>query len=342
VRTALALGCPPLYFTDYLWPRWRCWTIDVDRCVSDERLTTLVEPSTIPLDAFRAATLRPVATLVSERPLGVHGPWSWMTTIGSRNTKRRGGLQCCPTCLANDVRPFHRLQWRFAWHTVCERHGTVLLDRCPGCRAPIEPHRLPASSPNIARCASCGADFRDANAKPHKKGSLSFQREADDVLRRGGTTLLGHEIDASEWFATAAFYVGLIRYARSTELPSLEHLLVSLGARSPTSATSDYGVGLEATTVATRHEIFSSAWQFLSADLPVLRNALWDSGTSRQGINPGRKRVPAPLAEVVDALPDRARSSTRSPASGQSGPRSRRAVHLMMARLERRLSMVGR
>jgi glyoxylate carboligase len=64
--------------------------------------------------------------------------------------------------LVDDAVPYYRLQWRFAWHTGCEKHRCTLLDRCYACNSPVEPHRLFAEDQQISLCATCRADFRAA------------------------------------------------------------------------------------------------------------------------------------------------------------------------------------
>ena len=56
-------------------------------------------------------------------------------------SRHKFGLQICPLCLAEDKEPFYRKEWRLSWVTVCTRHNSLLLDRCPGCQAPIVFHR---------------------------------------------------------------------------------------------------------------------------------------------------------------------------------------------------------
>jgi len=172
------------------------------------------------------------------------------------------------------------------------------------------------------------------------KNALSFQREADNVLRNGGAILLGHDVSISEWFATSAFYVALTRYASQTQLDCLKRLLAALGASMPRCKQIDQGVELELTSTATRQQLFSSAWCFLSADRDSLGRALIESGTSRQGINPGKRPVPGPLVEIVDALPDRARAGRKATTLRTSGPKGDRSIAAKMARLERRLSVI--
>lgn len=78
------------------------------------------------------------------------------------NLPRRGQLRAtpawCPLCLAewkNSSRPFYQpLLWMFQIVTICPRHQSPLLDRCPFCQK----HQLILASNNTqsGECTSCG------------------------------------------------------------------------------------------------------------------------------------------------------------------------------------------
>ncbi|MHA6933586.1 TniQ family protein [Ralstonia pseudosolanacearum] len=43
----------------------------------------------------------------------------------------------CPQCIATDLVPYLRIEWRFKDWTVCPKHQVKMLERCPHCGAPI-------------------------------------------------------------------------------------------------------------------------------------------------------------------------------------------------------------
>ena len=182
VRAALSQGCDPLVLTGELWPRWRVWTRDPDRGLSDEHLSALTVVSGIKSATFQLATLRPTAVAVTQTPIANLAIWPWVLAFGSRNRKRHGGLQYCPHCLQEDKTPYFRLEWRLAWHTTCPIHEVLLMDRCHICSAPLEPHRLLADAGHLAVCATCKADLRKCAVKDSSIEALAFQRVADEIL----------------------------------------------------------------------------------------------------------------------------------------------------------------
>ena len=67
-RAALENGCDPLVLTGNVWPKWRVWTTDIDRGMSEERLLTLEKASCINVQSFEAASLRPTGSLITSGP----------------------------------------------------------------------------------------------------------------------------------------------------------------------------------------------------------------------------------------------------------------------------------
>lgn len=160
-RAALIQGCDPLVLTGAVWPGWRIWAQDVDRDISLTRLNPLVRASGIPAAEFQQAALRSVCEQISGHPLPEHRMWPWLLALGTRNRSRRGGQQCCPLCLAQDTEPYFRRVWRLAWHVRCTLHSVPLIDACPACQAPIEPHRLVAEDRHLGQCSRCKCDWRN-------------------------------------------------------------------------------------------------------------------------------------------------------------------------------------
>lgn len=199
-RVALHSGCDPLTLTGAIWPKWRIWTIDVDR-----RLTTLqamraavwfeCEP-----DVVHAATLSNLADRlagVSEQSRPVV---PWIIALGSRNRRRYAGLPCCPQCLASDSEPFFRRAWRLAFCVGCEIHGTRLIDRCPYCSALVAPHLCINKLQNLARCSACGQDIRRYTPTTANDKAMRFQRMAIEVLSIGEGLWECDTVSGVDWF----------------------------------------------------------------------------------------------------------------------------------------------
>lgn len=343
LRMSLAQGCPPLSLAGLLWPRWRPWTTDLDRQVPKERLDVLVRASGIPLDAACAATLAPTVRCLSGKATLPRDRWPWITTLGSRGMRRRGGLQYCPACLGTDHDPFFRLYWRFAWHTACERHMITLHERCPSCSASLEPHRLDLiETSSLAECTRCGKNLSGGVCESADPTALAFQNAADAALVRGTGNAFGRTLPVARWFALAAFAVRLARRSCYPEDGPVRRLFDALGASAPSVATTDRGVEFESARRQGRQVLLASAWPVLTSSAKEFSEALKTSKITRQGLRGEQRTIPEPLNELSADLPSDTRASVRRSTSRASGPRSRRAVETMMARLERRLSARSR
>lgn len=234
VRIALANGCDPLSLTGVIWPEYRAWTVDIDRCLPSEQLLVLARMANISSEALELSTLPPIARRITEKIPPAQGHWSWIVSAIPRNRRRLGGLQFCPLCLASDTRPYFRLQWRFAWHTCCERHGCLLLDRCPHCQSPIAAHMNSADAKGIAYCATCkGCLAGDYAHESAGASSTWLQMTSDKALVRGSIEYLGELMNAREWFSCLGVWLGLVRTAARGRSDGALQLMQSLNVIVP-------------------------------------------------------------------------------------------------------------
>lgn len=343
VRAALAQGCAPLVMTGSVWPKWRAWTLDLDRAVTAERLAILARLSGIPTDIFGAATLQPASNQICGAPQSRIGTWPWILSLGARNTRRRGGLQYCPECLATDHVPYNRIQWRFAWHTGCARHGRSLLDRCGHCSAPLEPHRLLATDGHITTCATCRQDLRTATGGTWSAAAREFQLTADKVLVEQVGIGIGHSLTSSEWFDLAAYIASLLRQALRFESGSLRAMVESIiSTPLPDVLLPDSG-GIEQMRTFERQVLFGVAAQVVAVNAETFQVACVSQGLTRQGLSRTRRVLPPVVLELSLALKDCPREKRRSSSTSRAmEPRPQHVVKRMMARLERRARMVTR
>ena len=199
-RVAVHSGCEPLVLTAAIWPDWRIWTVDADRQLSPEHAQIAAIWFNLPVESVHACTLMAVGNKLHES-VNPHRPmWPWITTQGNRNRLRRAGLPFCPQCLACDIQPYYRLQWRLAWVVGCDRHGVRLVDRCDRCHAISEPHRSTAATGDLAHCVECGFDLRRSRCEPVDGKALSFQRRAGEIFEKGMAAWGSKEISRMEWF----------------------------------------------------------------------------------------------------------------------------------------------
>lgn len=289
-----------------------------------------------------AATLYPVASQIAGDNPPAKAVWPWMLTLGTRNTKRRSGLQYCPSCLSEDAAPYYRLQWRFAWHVGCEKHRCSLHDRCHVCDAPVEPHRLLAEDQQVSVCATCKADLRKAIPTLCAASTLAFQRMADHVAHHGQGGYLGQIIDVHHWFELASFFASLIRRASRSENEMLTDFLQQLGVNLPEGLPVIVGAGIEMLKMHDRQKLLESLYPLMMAGQEQFELALKQSGIALQTFCGKDETLPKLLLEMTSALPDKSRIRTRKPARKLTGPRPRHEVMRMMARLQRKLEMAKR
>jgi len=337
VRVALANGCDPMVITGLLWPNWRCWTVDIDRGLSQEQSQRASIASGIRDSLINATSISSVTQDIRNTP-NKQALSPWITTLGTRNRKRRTGLQYCPACLKSDLNPFFRLQWRFAWHTVCKRHQRLLLDRCTHCMAPVTAHLLDASDGLVTKCYRCRQDLQNNESVASSADALAFQHYADIVLKQKRFDFLGQKSNGSQsWFSLAGFMVGLVRRAALKNSLMIERFMGTMQSNVPEIPRIEHSIDFESMTTNTRHNILQGVWPLLGSTHNQFSNALFHSSMSRQALVPSGQPVPPLLQALVDELPDRSFSRQRAAPEPQKGPQPKRSVIAKMAALERRL-----
>lgn len=338
VRAALTQGCDPLVLSGWLWPKWRIWTSDPDRGLNEARLSVLAQTSGIAESSFKAACLHPIVSSVASRFNDDQSTWPWVLALGSRNRKRHGGLQYCLECLKEDRRPYFRVQWRLAWHTGCAKHGLRLLDRCPHCGATIEPHRLSVMDGDMAICASCKLDLCEGVAVKVEANAFAFQLAADQVIRYGqgqyGITIL----HSAEWFVLSRYFVALLRKALPGKTVGLVALARTLGVDIEDMSAPATGLSLELLPVQERAELLAGSWKMLMAGPERFIDAAKAASLSVTSLHERRQPVPACIAVIISALPDKgAIFRRRDKQHRPPKPRCRQAVLRMWARLLRKM-----
>lgn len=146
------------------------WARDIDRSASPAFLATLSQRTGALVDDLKAGMLSSYEGIVFERHNAL-GTTPWILPLGIyHRTRKAYGMQFCPACLFEDAIPYFRRQWRLAFATICDRHGTLLHDRCPECESPVIyfrndlGRRKTGSLGNHTMCWQCGYDLRRA---PH-------------------------------------------------------------------------------------------------------------------------------------------------------------------------------
>ena len=341
IRVALANGCDPLVFMGAIWPMQCVWAIDLDRRPRTELLDVLSTLSGVATTTLEQATLYPIAKLVLSSNPPSKQSWPWILSVGSRNRRRIGRMQYCPLCLAADESAFFRIQWRFAWHSVCIRHECQLLEACPHCNATLEPHRVNASGNGLNSCMTCDRSLsRGAPWQAALPGAQFLQLATDEVLRAKQTTYLSSVVSVPEWFTIIRFYIDLVRRALRAQTVSMETLALGV------TAEIRNGLGfvpLEKLALQQRAHLLDCAGRYMLLPFDQLLSEFSTAGLSRQVVFPnGAPDVP-PLSRIAEALPGRngrrVITQRNPPKACQFRPRSQREVERMMRVLRRRTAI---
>lgn len=335
-KAALRQGCDPLALTGAIWPGWRAWTRDIDRGIPYDRLGSLVQVSGIPATNFEQAALRGVYEQISGYPLPENRSWPWLLALGTRNRVHHGGQQFCPLCLTQDAIPYFRRAWRMAWHVGCPLHGVLLIDACPACHAPIEPHRLVAEDKHLAQCSRCRIDWRRVTCTSLSEGTLMFQQLADEILQGNYAVLGDKEVSATEWFASMAFLLGVIRRASRWPTSVLAHTVRSLGVPVTEDLSPVTGLSFELLPVSERSAMLTAIQRMLDVGLVEMFEAFHRNEVMATALHDPRKSPPEVIRPMMANGSPRQKTPRGDLQSGHQ-PKSERAVRRAWARLKRRM-----
>lgn len=333
-RAAFANGCDPGALLSTVCPggRWDGW--DVNRTPGQERLRRLAKEGGFGAESLRESTLAPAASLIrGGRPLP-RATWAWITAFGAN---RRGGASAsahCPACLREDVQPYLRVPWRFAWHTICGIHKTALVDGCVHCgQAPQSDHGS-VDGGGIAHCAHCGGSLawcalQSVGTKPF----LELQTRADSALATGRCLHWGEERSTFDWFSFMTTLVRGVQSAIRAPWNPWARALHSLAINVPNRGAV---FQLEHADLHRRRQILEPVSRMTALSRSDLL-ALWrEAGVSRQNVETRALSPDHFLHSVMLELPDRAKSRRRCAKRRRiPEPRSRTQVALVMKRLLR-------
>lgn len=339
IRAALEHGCDPLSFTGAIWPRWRVWTVDLDRQLPPERIATLAHISGLNSEQLVLASLTPIAQQIQGKVPHKKTLWSWLLALGSRNRNRSGGLQYCPICFAEDRTPYYRLQWRFAWHVCCEKHGTKLLDHCPNCLSMLEPHQLVAEAGTLNQCATCGESLSKTTSSTITQHASALQFATDQVLQTNQANLFGYSATPSEWFAVMRIWMDLFRRGWRAQTAGTEQLAKAF---CPSLLSPDSSM-FETLRINQRILLLNPIGWLMSLTLDELIALFKASNLSSQSVFlNGIPNIEA-MRRLADALPSRPKQNKgkilrKFTPSDLPAPRSRRRVEALMRKLQQKMA----
>lgn len=224
VRLARAHGMKVQTYCQTVFGRERAiWNRDIDKSAPEALLHRMCELTGATEEQAYQSTLRSFEGIVYEH----HNPCAftkWLLPLGVYHRTRKGfGLMYCPLCLKEDDEPYFRKHWRLAFHLICDRHGTLMCDRCPSCGAAVVffrrelGRRSEIDGGEITLCHACGFDLRFAPAfdPPAPDGQVLAMLRSLIMFR-----------DLGWWFAGTRHVAYSHLY-----LDVLHHLAALLGSR---------------------------------------------------------------------------------------------------------------
>lgn len=191
-RIALANGLSPSEFYPVVLPGGRLYRTDLDRLAGGDLIRSMAAYGGVGEAEVADATFRRWAGLLYETDDG-RRKLIWLPWVGTTGGRTAFGQQACPLCLAEDSHPYFRMTWRLGFVTACPRHGTLLIDRCPECGAPLQPLFLPPPNgrDRMIACWSCGADYRRVPMAAVSDPRVIEREEAWRKAAREGWAMLG-------------------------------------------------------------------------------------------------------------------------------------------------------
>lgn len=266
--------------------RHQVWNRDIDRLAPVRLVDELIRRTGTSPEVAWNTTLRSYEGVLYPK-FRLSGALQWILTLKLYHRTRHGfGLQFCPTCLAEDAVPYFRKRWRIALNTVCTRHGTMLLDRCPHCGAGVAFHRIDMAGLEavdvapLSYCHSCGFDLRNAvTEKP-----IVYDRDASLLLLEVNRQFDSSAKPICDWdlgrFAVM-HQLCRIMTARNKHVHLREFVLNQIGVQD-IELTAGY-LNFEMRTIQERHHLLQlTAW--LLVDLESRLTAAWRMKSVRYNV----------------------------------------------------------
>ncbi|WP_162057402.1 TniQ family protein [Undibacterium sp. KW1] len=287
VRLAHGHGLKVQTFCNLIFGNQRqIWNRDMDRLAPTWLIDELSQRTATPPETTWNTTLHSYEGLLY-RKFKASGALQWILALKVYHRKREGyGLQYCPTCLAEDSIPYYRKRWRIAFYTVCTKHHTMMLDRCPQCAAGVAFHRLDIANGDaieagsLAFCHECGFDLREASAVE----PLSYDSDATALLLNACNVFdLDQDCDY-KWDLgrySVLHQLSMILTSKYRHVSLRNFVLDQLGCRDiPLTAGR---VSFEMRSIEERHHLLQLAmWLMVLPDVRL--EQAWRTGTVRYNV----------------------------------------------------------
>lgn len=166
VRTAHANGTKVQSFSNAVFEsNHEVWNRDIDRLAPEWIIRIMAEKTATDLSIAHKTTLKRYRGILYDHATTA-GIEFWIGSLHMYHRKRLGyGLSFCPLCLAEDIIPYYRTEWRVALQTFCPKHQIMMIDQCPNCHSPITFHRIEIGvdrwdlKKKLSSCSSCSYEL---------------------------------------------------------------------------------------------------------------------------------------------------------------------------------------
>lgn len=228
-RTAFAHGYPLTTFISLFLKHdgSTLGRIDIDFKEDPILFETLARKSRLSCEQISRMSLRSEEGCLFESDHGLYPP----KQIQKLKDKRTHyGLMFCPKCLAEDIHPYYRKQWRYHFYNACAKHKVFLIDRCGSCQERVRITKMKVSE-TISLCSKCGRDLR-LTSTHRVPDSLAYGIEAIKWFEKGLTngyfTVGGIQIRSLFIFQVHTIFSALLDKGEKRHLaafPMIDHYI---------------------------------------------------------------------------------------------------------------------
>jgi Zn ribbon nucleic-acid-binding protein len=228
-------------FINKYFPEYKNWFLnrDLDILVDENFLKNFSKRTNINIEKLKQTSLKSYEGYLSEKIYDITRN-ALISPVKIRGlTNKLNGLKYCPLCLKEGN--YLKKEWRLSFYTVCIKHNTIMLDKCPQCREPLTITRRKYDIKEF-NCWKCGFKFQDAEPEFINKKSKSVEmlKKTMDILTKGWFHFDGKVYYSIAYFKIVKQLAKLIYNKKFREnyilLKELEYLNIELPSKEITSS----------------------------------------------------------------------------------------------------------
>lgn len=336
IRTALFHGCEPMVLGWRIWDKYRIWTVDFERLMSDVLLEKLAQATGVDIGRLDQALLVHTAQQQTSHFNPENAIWPWVLCQGIRNRKKSLGQSYCPQCL-NEKNGYLRREWRMAWATTCSQHQVKLQDCCPECGFLFNPHKLSGLEKYIGTCSQCKCDFRQYAGIAAQS---SFQELAQGAIASGYASYGNLTLEAPEWFALARAFILMLRRAARYPNGSFARIFAELGVDAEKMVLPKTAGTFEWLPIDERHHLLQYCFKIMQHPLATFTDLAHSHGLTSNALlyTVSEDNLPVSLQPLLQSLPTQ--TKTHQVRESNEEPMSEACVMRKWARLQRKVDRV--